>query len=119
MPSRVLVVDDNPTVRHALRLHLERHGLAVEDAVDGIEAIEKASAARPGLIVLDLSMPRMDGLTAAAQLRQICPDAPIILHTLHAGLIRKEPKLPPGITEVVGKDENIMDRVLELLQQRV
>ena len=118
VPNRVLVVDDNVAVRDALRLHLENHGLAVIDAVDGIDAIEKASVTCPRLIVLDLSMPRMNGIDAAPKLRQICPDAPIILHTLYAGLIRRESKLPAGVTEVVGKDENVLDRVLELLQQR-
>jgi len=117
MPSRVLVVDDSANVRNALRLHLERRGLVVDDAVDGIDAIEKASAACPRLIVLDLSMPRMTGLDAAPRLRQICPDVPIILHTIHADLIRRGPSLPVGITEVVGKNENLMDRILELLQQ--
>jgi CheY-like chemotaxis protein len=116
MPSRVLVVDDSATVRDALRVHLEKHGLAVIDAVDGIDAIEKASVTCPRLIVLDLAMPRMNGIDAAPKLRQLCPNAPIILHTLHAGLIRQDSKLPAGITEVVGKNENLMDRVLELLR---
>ena len=102
MRNRVLVVDDSATVRDTLRVHLERHGLAVVDAEDGIDAIEKASAACPRLIVLDLSMPRMNGLDAAPKLRQICPNAPIILHTLHADPIRHGRDLPPGITEVVG-----------------
>jgi CheY-like chemotaxis protein len=61
-------------------------------------------------------MPRMNGLDAAPKLRQICPNAPIILHTLHADLIRRDSRLPAGITEVVGKNENLMQRVLELLQ---
>ena len=117
MASRVLLVDDNATMRDALRMHLEKHGLAVDDAVDGIDAIERASAACPHLIVLDLSMPRMNGLDAAPKLRQICPNAPIILHTLHAALIRRDPNLPPGVTEVVGKNENLVNRVLELLQK--
>src|SRR5277367_5754061 len=115
MRNRVLVVDDSATVRDTLRVHLERHGLAVVDAEDGIDAIEKASAACPRLIVLDLSMPRMNGLDAAPKLHQICPDAPIILHTVHAEPIRRDPNLPIGVTEVVGKSENLVHRVLELL----
>jgi CheY-like chemotaxis protein len=117
MRNRVLVVDDSAAVRDTLRVHLEEHGLVVDDAEDRIDAIEKASAACPRLIVLNLSMARMNGLDAAPKLRQICPNAPIILHTIHAQLIRRSRDLPAGITEVVGKNENIMDRVLELLQE--
>ncbi|HWO32375.1 MAG TPA: response regulator [Candidatus Acidoferrum sp.] len=117
MPSGVLIVDDSSAVRDTLRANLERRGLLVDDAVDGIEAIQEASVACPRLIILDLSMPRMNGLDAAPKLRQICPSAPIILHTLHADLIRRDRDLPPGITEVVGKNENVMGRVLELLHQ--
>jgi two-component system response regulator MprA len=63
--ARVLVVDDEPAVREALRRSLAFEGYGTETAVDGLDALEKAAAYAPDLIVLDIQMPRMDGLTAA------------------------------------------------------
>jgi two-component system chemotaxis response regulator CheB len=63
MPSRVLVIDDSAVVRTALAQILGRAGLAVETAGDPIIAMEKMRRQRPDAIVLDIEMPRMDGLT--------------------------------------------------------
>jgi CheY-like chemotaxis protein len=60
-------------------------------------------------------MPRMNGLDAAPRLSQICPKVPILLHTLHADLIRRHLKLPIGVTEIVDKSEDLIDRILKLL----
>jgi two-component system chemotaxis response regulator CheY len=117
MSKCVLIVDDSADVRTRIRFDLERSGLKVcGEAVDGLDAIEKASALRPDLIILDLSMPRVNGIAAAEKLRAICPKVPIILYTLHADIIRSGPTLPVGVTEVVSKSENLLDRVLNLLQ---
>jgi two-component system chemotaxis response regulator CheY len=117
MSKCVLIADDSADVRTRIRFDLERSGLKVcGEAVDGLDAIEKASALRPDLIILDLSMPRVNGIAAAEKLRAICPKVPIILYTLHAGIIRSGPTLPVGVTEVVSKSENLLDRVLKLLQ---
>jgi two-component system, NarL family, response regulator EvgA len=74
MLHRVFIVDDNPSVRTEIRSQLEASGFVVcGEAFDGMNAIEQA----PDLIILDLSMPRMNGLDAARRLRTICPDVPI------------------------------------------
>jgi CheY-like chemotaxis protein len=112
MPNCVLIVDDNPTVRTHIRTQLEASGLEVcGEAIDGLDAVEKAPLLKPDLIILDLSMPRMNGIEAARLLSKLCPDAPIILYTLHASVIRAERSLPEGITEVVAKNEDLMERV--------
>ncbi|RSS80100.1 response regulator transcription factor [Streptomyces sp. WAC06614] len=79
--SRILVVDDEPAVREALRRSLVFEGYQVETAVDGIDALDKAAAHAPGLIVLDIQMPRMDGLTAARRLRSAGSVTPILMLT--------------------------------------
>ncbi|MFI7277606.1 response regulator transcription factor [Streptomyces sp. NPDC049879] len=67
--SRVLIVDDEPAVREALRRSLDFEGYTTETAVDGLDALAKREAFDPDAIVLDVLMPRMDGLTAARRLR--------------------------------------------------
>ncbi|MCC0097354.1 response regulator transcription factor [Streptomyces flavotricini] len=80
-PHRILVVDDEPAVREALRRSLAFEGYAVQTAVDGLDALEKAASYDPGLIVLDIQMPRMDGLTAARRLRASGSTTPILMLT--------------------------------------
>lgn len=81
----VLIADDNPLVRTVVRFFVECHkDLEVcGEATDGVDVIEKAKELRPDLIVLDLSMPRMNGLEAASKLKRIMPQVPIILFTMY------------------------------------
>ncbi|MGA7920486.1 MAG: response regulator [Candidatus Acidiferrales bacterium] len=116
MPNSILVVDDNAAMRIAISRQLTSSGLKVcAGAADGLDAIEKALVFKPDLIILDLSMPRMNGIEAASKLSQICPGVPIILNTLHASVIRSMPGLPEGVTEVVAKNEDLLAHVLKLL----
>jgi two-component system response regulator EvgA len=113
---RVFIVDDNPSVRTGIRKLLEPSGFAIcGEASDGLDAVERAPEINPDLIILDVSMPRMHGLDAARKLHDIHPHVPIILNTLHAAVIRAEPSLPEGVTDVVDKRENLLHRVLQLL----
>ena len=116
MLYRVFIVDDNPSVRTGIRKLLEPSGFAIcGEASDGLDAVERAPEINPDLIILDVSMPRMNGLDAARKLHDIHPHVPIILNTLHAAVIRAEPSLPEGVTDVVDKRENLLHRVLQLL----
>ncbi|MFF5448254.1 response regulator transcription factor [Streptomyces sp. NPDC012888] len=80
-PQRVLIVDDEPAVREALRRSLAFEGYATETAVDGLDALDKVAAYEPDLIVLDVQMPRMDGLTAARRLRAAGSVTPVLMLT--------------------------------------
>ena len=80
-PQRILIVDDEPAVREALQRSLAFDGYGTEVAVDGIDALTKAEAYTPDLIVLDIQMPRMDGLTAARRLRAGGSKVPILMLT--------------------------------------
>ena len=82
MPERVLIVDDHPLTRSALAALLEQHGFAVVgQASDGEEAIELAAALQPQLVLLDLSMPGMDGLAALPRLRAASPGCEVVVLT--------------------------------------
>jgi CheY-like chemotaxis protein len=114
--QRIIIVDDDSSVRREIRAQLQSSGLAVcGKAFDGLDALERAPELRSDLIILDLSMPRMNGLDAARKLQRICPSVPILLNTMHSAVIRLEISLPEGITDVVDKREKLLPRVLLLL----
>jgi CheY-like chemotaxis protein len=103
----ILIVDDSETVRATVRTYLEcqAHFEVCGEAVDGLDAIEKVRILNPDLIILDLSMPRMNGFQAARHLRSLRFLAPIILFTLYAEAIRPEDALAAGVNAVVSKDD--------------
>ncbi len=69
MSGRVLVVDDNKVIRQLIRVNLELEGFEVVTAADGAECLEVVHQVRPDVVTLDVAMPRLDGLSAAARLR--------------------------------------------------
>ena len=76
----VLIVDDYAAIRRAIRVGLERHSefSVCGEAVDGLDAIEKATKLKPDFILLDLSMPRMNGMEAASILKRLMPNVLIV-----------------------------------------
>jgi len=80
----VLIADDSAAVRLSVRLLLEGRykELVVREAVDGMDAVEKAKKSKPDLILLDLAMPRLNGAEAAAVLKNEMPQTPVILFTM-------------------------------------
>ncbi len=81
-PLRILIVDDHPLTRDALASLLGAHGFEIAGlASDGAEAIEEAGRLQPDLVLLDLSMPGMDGLTALPHLREAAPECEVVVLT--------------------------------------
>ena len=79
---RILLVDDHPITRAALSSLLEGHGFSVAgEAADGAEAIEVARRLRPDLVLLDLSMPGLDGLQALPRIREAAPETEVVVLT--------------------------------------
>jgi DNA-binding NarL/FixJ family response regulator len=79
---RVLVVDDCESVRERVRWALERAGmLVVGEAADGVEALTQAAARQPDVVLMDLHMPRMDGIQATRTLRLRQPGTRVVLWT--------------------------------------
>ena len=82
MTERVLIVDDHPLTREALASLLEQHGFeVVGQAGDGEEAIATAARLRPDLVLLDLTMPGMNGLTALPLVREAAPECEVVVLT--------------------------------------
>jgi DNA-binding NarL/FixJ family response regulator len=82
MAARVLIVDDHPLTREALSSLLEAHGFDVLGAAsDGVEAIAMVGRLRPDVVLLDLSMPGLDGLSALPRLREAAPEAEVVVLT--------------------------------------
>ena len=69
MPRSVLVVDDDPHIRQLLVFAFEKAGMQVREAGDGEDALAQIARAAPDLVVLDINMPRMDGLEVCRRLR--------------------------------------------------
>ena len=84
-PLRVLLADDHVTVRHGLRLLIDGQAdmNVISEASDGNAAMEKAIALKPDVIVMDISMPGMNGLAATRALKQKQPDVAIVTLTRH------------------------------------
>lgn len=72
--ARILVIDDSSLVRLYYRSTLEKAGFHVEQAINGIEAIEKVFSEQFDLVIVDVNMPRMDGITFLRSLRSGAPD---------------------------------------------
>src|ERR1700720_2237415 len=119
--KRILIVDDKATSRELLRTVLEKQGYAVIEAGDGAEALQKAHADNPHLILLDLQMPIRNGYEVLGELRQDANYAtlPIIALTASAMQGDREKALAAGFTGYLTKPvslahlRNEIQRVLE------
>jgi DNA-binding NarL/FixJ family response regulator len=82
---RILLADDHVTVRQGLKMLIESQGdmIVVSEASDGTAAVEQARTLRPDVVVMDISMPGMNGLVATRTLKQLQPDAIIVILTRH------------------------------------
>src|SRR5262249_1552808 len=80
----VLVVDDETVLRSALRMILEYDGYALVEASSGEDALARLERERPDAMILDIKMPRMDGLEALARVKQAEPTLPVIMISGHA-----------------------------------
>jgi len=115
----VLVVDDSPAIRKRLAAAFLSDGFKTcAEAKDGREAIELAQQINPDVITLDLSMPRMNGLEAAFELRKIFPNTPIILFTLYGETLSKTDVSKSGVSLVLSKTDplsTLIDKAHELM----
>ena len=112
LSKSVLVVDDNALVRGLLRAAFESDGFSTTEAENGRQAISLAREQKPDLVILDLSMPVMNGIDAAPRLRELLPTTPIILYTMFAESIQNQDTRKAGITETFLKSNPIHDLIV-------
>ncbi len=107
--QNILIVDDSAVVRRSLRSLLEgRTGWCVcGEAENGRQGIDKAMELSPNLIILDLSMPVMNGLQAASELRRLLPRVPVLLFTTFCSPQIERAALASGVTAVKSKSDGL------------
>jgi DNA-binding NarL/FixJ family response regulator len=110
---RVLVADDHDVVRKGVRAILEtREGWTVcGEAATGIEAVELATALKPDVVVLDLEMRELDGMTATRQIKQVLPQTEVLIFTVHNDEYLLRDVLAAGATGYVLKSEGGMNLI--------
>ncbi len=99
---RVLVVDDSQLVRELVRTLLERAGHEVVEAVDGADGLRRLYAERPDLVVLDVSMPDVDGWEALKRLRELS-DVPVLMFSAFGGETERVRGLLGGADDFLAK----------------
>jgi len=109
MAKAVLVVDDNAFIRQALceLFKLEEDFEVCGEAENGREAIEKAQQLRPDLIVMDLSMPVMNGIEAAYVLQGLMPTVPLIIFSEYSDVFSEKEARSAGVSALVSKSQHV------------
>jgi two-component system response regulator MprA len=118
---RILVVDDDRAVRESLRRSLSFNGYTVDLATDGMDALGKISEARPDAVVLDVMMPRLDGLEVCRRLRSQGDDLPILVLTARDSVSERVSGLDAGADDYLPKPfalEELLARLRALLRRR-
>jgi DNA-binding NarL/FixJ family response regulator len=122
MARTVLIVDDNAMVRHTLR-ELFKHETDFDicgEAEDGIQAVKLCEQVQPDLVVIDYSMPVMNGIEAAGVIHNKLPNTVLILFTLHGSRLVEEEAATAGISAVVSKTKEasaLIQTARELLEK--
>lgn len=113
MPVRILIVDDSAAVRTLLRrtLEVQPGWLVCGEAANGQEGVQLAQTTSPDLIVLDLSMPVMNGLDAARILSEKMPNVPVIMFTSFSTPHMESEMLSAGVAKVIPKSGPISDLI--------
>lgn len=104
-PALVMVVDDSITVRRVTQRLLERYGMRVETAKDGVDALTQLQETLPDVMLLDIEMPRMDGYELAMNVRndERLRDVPIIMITSRTGEKHRKRAMEIGVNDYLGK----------------
>ena len=120
MPPAILVVDDEPSIRRTLREIFEYEGFKVEEAVDGEDALSRMRVGRYDVVMLDVNMPKRNGLEVLAAARDEAPETPVVMLSGHGAIETavRATKLgaydfiekPPDLNRLLVAVRNAMDR---------
>jgi two-component system nitrogen regulation response regulator NtrX len=118
---RVLVVDDEQAIRDALRMTLEYEGYRVAEAATGPEGLERIAKETPDLVLLDIKMPRMDGLEVLGRIHESHPELPVVMVSGHGTVSTAVEALRNGAHDFMEKPldrEVVLHRIRTVLDQR-
>jgi DNA-binding NarL/FixJ family response regulator len=117
MVKSVLIADDNAFVRQRLGelFNQEPDFEVCAEAVNGRKAIEEAQKLNPDLILLDLSMPVMNGLDAARALKRLMPEVPIVMFSIHSDAFTEKEARSAGVAALISKFED-MSKLLGIVR---
>jgi two-component system cell cycle response regulator DivK len=111
MPRKILIVEDNHDNRELVVKVLKNKGYITAEAIDGEEALEKAVSEKPDLILLDISLPKLDGYEVVRRLKSIeeFRDTPVVAFTAHAMKGDREKVIVAGFEGYISKPVNIRE----------
>ena len=119
MASKILIVDDSQVIRDLIRSSIEEYTnwVVCGEAENGRIAVALVEELRPHLVILDLSMPVMNGLDAASEISRIAPGMPMIMFTMHGLDALREDAQRVGIKHVFSKENGFGEDVLEAMRE--
>jgi CheY-like chemotaxis protein len=114
LPLTVMVVEDSEDIRMMMRILLEMEGYRVIEAADGLRAVEMAINERPALIMMDLTLPLLDGLSATGIIREYLTDVPVVAISGHVTDDYRSAAFAAGCTDYLVKplDFKQLDQIL-------
>lgn len=127
--ARILIVDDEPSIRKTLREILEFEKYDVDESSDGLDCIVKLKQTEYDVVIMDIKMPKMDGLEALERVQQLVPDTPVIMISGHANIdtavdaVKKGAfdfiSKPPDLNRMLITVRNAMDKSSLLVETKV
>nr|HRD08924.1 sigma-54 dependent transcriptional regulator [Saprospiraceae bacterium] len=127
--ARILIVDDDASIRRTLREILEFESYQVDESPDGLDALVKVKQQAYDVIILDIKMPKMDGMEAIERIQILCPDVPIVMISGHANIdtaveaVKKGAfdfiQKPPDLNRLLITIRNAMDKSSLITEKKV
>jgi len=121
MKANILIVDDEQTIRDALKMVLDEEGYHTQTAADGKEALDLINKADFDIVITDLKMPEIDGMTLTRQCQQLCPQTSIIIITAHGSLESAIEALRIGAYDYILKPfdfDDVLYKIKRLIRQK-
>jgi two-component system nitrogen regulation response regulator NtrX len=127
--AKILIVDDESSIRRTLREILEYEKYQIEEATDGLDCLVKLKQGQYDVIILDIKMPKMDGIETLERIQILCPDTPVIMISGHANIdtaveaVKKGAfdfiSKPPELNRLLITIRNAMDRSSLVVEKKV
>lgn len=112
--AKVLIVDDEPSIRRTLREILEFEKYDVEEACDGLECLVKLKRSKYDVVVMDIKMPKMDGMDALERLQLLAPDTPVVMISGHANIDTAVEAVKRGAFDFISKPPDLNRMLITL-----